>query len=292
MAISRRRAAEGPQGPGPIRASGWLAGVLTRGAFVLGLLAASCAGENISTDLVKPEVIQQRLEAGAVAASKRQDTIRRLFEHVGCAAQEQRVDRKSANVICALPGETPSTIVIGGHIDFVELGQGIVDDWSGASLLPSLYQALKSRTHHHTYVFVAFTKEEEGMVGSSRYVKNLTAEEKAAIRAFVNLECLGLSPTKVWVNRSTPALVSRLLEVGGALRLPIQAVNVDRVGDDDTHPFFSAKIPVISIHSLTQKTFGILHSPGDKLSAVRSGEYYDTYRLVTLYLAYLDTKLE
>jgi Iap family predicted aminopeptidase len=159
-------------------------------------------------------------------------------------------------------------------------------------LLPSLYQALKSRKHHHTYVFVAFTGEEKGMVGSSRYVKQLTADETRAVHAFVNLECLGLSPAKVWESRSAPALLRRLLELGGALRMPIQGVNVEQVGMDDTYSFSPAKIPVITIHSLTQKTFGILHSKHDQLSAIRPGDYYDTYRLVALYLAYLDGKLD
>ena len=258
-------------------------------AFVL---AASCTDQEISADLVKPEVIQSRLEAGAVKASERQDAIEQLFTHVGCAIQEQRVDKKSANVICTLPGETSSTITIAGHFDFVELDTGIIDDWSGTSLLPSLYQALKSRKRRHTYVFVAFTKEEAGLVGSSRYVKNLSAQEKGATRAFVNLECLGLSPPKVWVSRSTPALVRRLFEVAGALRLTAEGVNVDQIGDDDTHPFFSAKIPVISIHSVTQATLGLLHSKRDQLGAIRAGDYYDTYRLVTFYLAYLDGKLD
>ena len=258
-------------------------------AFVL---AASCTDQEISADLVKPEVIQSRLEAGAVKASERQDAIEQLFTHVGCAIQEQRVDKKSANVICTLPGETSSTITIAGHFDFVELDTGIIDDWSGTSLLPSLYQALKSRKRRHTYVFVAFTKEEAGLVGSSRYVKNLSAQEKGATRAFVNLECLGVSPAKVWESRSAPALLSRLLELGGALGMPVKGVNVEQVGMDDTFSFSPAKIPVITIHSLTQETFGLLHSKRDQLSAIRPGDYYDTYKLVALYLAYLDTKLD
>jgi Zn-dependent M28 family amino/carboxypeptidase len=266
--------------------------VLRGSLAVAFVLAACCAAETVSLSLVKREVIEQRLEAGAVTASARQETIRRLFEHVGCATEAQRVSRKSANVICTLPGETASTVVIGGHYDFADRGQGIVDDWSGASLLPSLYQALKARKLRHTYVFVAFTGEERGLVGSSRYVKILTGEQKSAMHAFVNLECLGLSPTKVWVSRSTPALVGRLFEMARALGLPIQGVNVDRIGDDDTHPFFSAKIPVISIHSVSQETLGVLHSTRDQVSAIRPDDYYDSYRLVALFLAYLDTKLE
>ena len=63
----------------------------------------------------------------------------------------------------------------------------MVDDWSGVSLLPSLFQALRGRPREHTYVFVAFGAEERGLVGSSLYVRSLAPEQKALIRAFVNL---------------------------------------------------------------------------------------------------------
>ena len=202
------------------------------------------------------------------------------------------MDKKSGNVICTLPGQTSSTIIIGGHFDFADEGTGIVDDWSGASLLPSLYQALKSRPRRHTFVFVAFTAEERGLVGSSRYVRNMTPEQKALTRAFVNLECLGLTTVKVWTSRSTPALVARLSEVARMLGIPLQGVNVDRVGDDDTHPFLSAHIPIISIHSVTQETWPILHSARDNLAAVHLDELYESYRVVSAYLAQIDELLD
>jgi Zn-dependent M28 family amino/carboxypeptidase len=190
-----------------------------------------------------------------------------------------------------LPGETAATIVVGAHFDFIEAGKGIVDDWSGASLLPSLFQTLKAEHRKHTYEFVAFTGEETGLVGSARFVKELSTDEKARLRAFVNLECLGLTPAKVWVHRSTPTLVSLLADVASALKIPLQGINVDRVGDDDTHPFSDKKIPVISIHSVTQEAFAILHSGRDNVDAIHPNDYYDAYRLVAFYLTYLDAKL-
>ncbi len=168
----------------------------------------------------------------------------------------------------------------------------IVDDWSGVSLLPSLYESLRSRHHQHTYVFVAFAGEERGLLGSTQYVKKLTPEKKAEMRAFVNLECLGLTPVKVWVHRSTPALVARLSEVARAVNVSLQGVDVDRVGDDDTHPFLSAHVPVISIHSVTQATFPVLHSVRDQLEAIHFDDYYAAYKLAAYYLAYLDVKTE
>jgi len=182
--------------------------------------------------------------------------------------------------------------MIGGHFDFADEGRGIVDDWSGTSLLPSLYQALKTAPRRHTFIFGAFASEERGLLGSSYYVKNLTAEQKSQLKAFVNLECLGVSPTKVWINRSDHDLVKYLNAVAISLNTPLNGVNVDQVGDDDTHPFLRVKIPVISIHSLTRETFPILHSKRDQMSAIHFDDYYASYRLAAYYLAYLDAKLD
>ena len=256
------------------------------------LLTGYCLAEKLEVKLAGQALLKSRLESGAVGARQRQAAIRDLFSDAGCSVEEQRVDKNSGNLICTLPGQTSSTIVVGGHFDFAEHGQGIVDDWSGASLLPSLYQALKIRPRQHTYVFVAFAAEERGLVGSSRYVKDLSAEQKALIRAFVNLECLGLTSVKVWIQRSTPALVARLSEVASAINMTLQGVDVQKIGDDDTHPFLSAHIPVISIHSVTQETLRILHSERDRVDAVHLDDYYAAYKLTAYYLAYLDVKTE
>ena len=100
------------------------------------LLAASCFAQRLEVDLVKQQVIQERLKDGVVPPAKRQAAIRDLFEQAGCSPQEQAISKKTANIICTLPGETSSTIVVGGHFDFADRGAGIVDDWSGVSLLP------------------------------------------------------------------------------------------------------------------------------------------------------------
>ena len=110
---------------------------------------------------------------------------------------------------------------------------------AGVALLPSLFQALKNRPHRHTFLFIAFAAEERGLVGSTKYVKSLTAGERAADRAFVNLECLGMASLKVWTHRAAPELVARLNDVAVAMHLPLQSVNVEKVGDDDSHPFLS-----------------------------------------------------
>ena len=42
----------------------------------------------------------------------------------------------------------------------------------------------------------------------------------------------------------------------------------------------------------TQETFGILHSDRDTVKAVQPQNYYDAYKLVAFYLAYLDQQLD
>ncbi len=86
------------------------------------------------------------------------------------------------------------------------------------ALLSSLYEALKQLPRRHTFIFVAFAEEETGLNGSSRYVKELSKEQRQRVQAFVNLECLGLGSTKVWVHRATPFLVSRLAEVAKSIQ--------------------------------------------------------------------------
>ena len=246
--------------------------------------------EGLQLSLVNRDTVSERLRQGEVPAKVRQSVVERLFAESGCEARTQAIDKKSSNVICDLPGQTNATIVVGAHLDFVEKGQGIVDDWSGVSLLVSLYQTLKFQNPKHSYEFVAFAGEERGLLGSTRYVKELNARPGPPT-AFVNLECLGLTPPKVWVTRSNPVLVRKLLEIASAVHISVEGVNVDNVGDDDTHPFFSKKIPVISIHSITQEKWKILHSPNDNIKAIDPGQYYNAYRLVAFYLDYLDSQL-
>lgn len=256
------------------------------------LVAVPLHAEKLALDFVAQETIMERLRAGLVDTKHRQEAVKNLFTAAGCEATEQKVNRSSGNVICTLPGELEGTIVVGGHFDFITRGKGIVDDWSGTSLLPSLFEALKKQPRRHTFVFVAFAEEETGLYGSSHYVGKLSREQKKQVRAFVNLECLGLSTVKVWSSRATPILLTRLNEAARAIGIALQGVNPDNVGDDDSHPFLSAKIPVISLHSITQDTLPILHSREDSMEAIHPDLYYEAYKLAAVYLAYLDVKTE
>jgi len=262
----------------------------------LAACALSAAAQNIRVQFwrIPQPVIQQRLETVSRQLDERVATLRSLFEEAGCRdprfTTQKVADSKAPNLICTLPGDGPDApvIVVGGHLDLITRGMGAIDDWSGVVLLPSLYQSLAMKPRRHTFVFAGFAAEERGLWGSTEYVHRLSKAQRANIGAMVNLECLGTTPPKVWASRADKVLLGAYWHVARSLNLELAGSNLGRVGDDDSHPFLNVRIPVITIHSITQETWALLHTPRDQLSAIHSGDYYDAYRLAATYLCYLD----
>jgi len=253
--------------------------------------------ETIRFRPVSQEVVEVRLQKFAGKDKDREEAIKQLFADAGCKDElltEQVVKHsKLPNVICSLPGATNRTIIVGAHFDHVDAGDGVVDNWSGVSLLPSLYEAIKVVPRNHSYLFVAFTDEEKGEIGSHFFAQQMSKDQVSSSDAMVNMDTLGLAPTKVWVSHSDKKLASLLLNLAQQLAIPLGGVDVDLVGSTDSVQFSARKIPAITIHSLTQATYNarILHTSKDKLSAIHLDEYYQTYHLIAAYLAYLDQTL-
>ncbi len=246
--------------------------------------------------LVPRDDVEARLKEYRGTNRERGATLKRMFVDAGCGehVSEQRVRSRPPNQLCVLPGNSDRVIIVGAHFDKVSEGDGVADNWSGAALLPSLYQAIKVEPRQHTYVFIGFTDEEAGLVGSSFYVRHMTPEQVAATDAMVNLDTLGLAPTNIWVSRSNEELVRAVAYVARLLNSPANGLNFERIGSTDSESFAKKKIPRITFHSLNQKVEndGILHSRKDKLSAIHLDEYYETYRLLTVYLVFLDHYLD
>jgi hypothetical protein len=270
-------------------------GSVTRFLLPLVWISTAAISQTIQFSAVSQDIVEKRLGAYASKNDKREPAVRKIFEDAGCGEEkltEQPVKGlKAPNLICTLPGVTGVVIVVGAHFDLVEAGDGVIDNWSGASLLPSLYQGIASVPRRHTFRFVAFSGEERGLVGSKAYVRELGKTHEQVI-AMVNMDTLGLAETEVWASHADPKLLQLMDIVATSLKLPVSGVNAERVGSTDSEPFREKKIPAITIHSLTQQTLNVLHSPKDRIEAVHMDEYYRTYRLVLGYLALLDQKLD
>jgi Zn-dependent M28 family amino/carboxypeptidase len=263
-------------------------------AIALMALSAWCADETVAYKPVSRELVESRLKKYAGNDQEREATLKQMFADAGCDGQhlsEQAVKgAKQPNVICVLPGSSDKVIIVGAHFDHVSAGDGVVDNWSGASLLPSLYEAVKVEPRKHGYIFIGFTDEEKGEVGSHFYARQMTKEQVAATDAMVNMDTLGLAQTEIWASHSDQRLSGALVYIAKQLGLPVKSVNVDQIGSTDSVQFVALKIPSITIHSLTQETWNarILHTSKDRISAMRLDDYYQTYGLVAAYLAFLD----
>lgn len=266
-------------------------GVLTFVAW-LALGAVAQSSHTLKYSLVTPTVLQHRLYLAASKNTVRESVLKSLFEQSGCGAAhltEQPVRHEhSPNVICTLPGSSPSIILVGAHYDHVAKGMGVVDNWSGASLLPSLLESIRHQPRKHTFVFIGFTGEEHGLVGSAFYVKHLTPAQKGRIQVMINLDTLALGPTEVWLRHSDRPYAAALFRLADTMHLPLQVMNVDGVGDDDSHTFINAGIPTLMVHSVTAKTWPILHTRADNRKAVHFDDYDNSYRLLAAYLAWID----
>jgi hypothetical protein len=257
-------------------------------------LAADGQIASVQLKFLPQDVIQRRLETVVRGTAARRATLQSLFEEAGCH-DERLVSQKVSmsrlpNLICTMPGNDPGAgmILAGAHFDYIGGGIGAVDDWSGVALLPSLYQSLAVRPRRHTFVFAGFSAEHQGLNGSHEFVYRLSKRQKRSVRAMMNLESLGLTAPQVWASRADKGLLDAYNSVARSMNLDVRVSNFSPLMEDDSRPFLDARIPVITIHSLTNETMGLHHSPRDQLNAIDEKNYYDAYRLAAVFLAYLD----
>jgi hypothetical protein len=93
-------------------------------------------------------------------------------------------DQEAYQVIATLPGRTDRTVLVGAHIDSLNLkidpvdgpAPGANDDASGVALVLELAQVLSGRTYNQTLKFVAFSGEEQGLLGSTALAERAKSE--------------------------------------------------------------------------------------------------------------------
>ena len=258
---------------------------------ILVLLSAAQA-QKVHFNPVDRQVLLQREDNAPAGIAERQARMITLFHQAGCtsgALIEQKLAAGNAsNVICTLRGESVESIVIGASYS-----QAAPDNWSSAAMLPSLYQALAGKKRHHTLVFVAFADEKRGLEGSGFFVTHLSADSLSHTEAMVNLDSLGLSFTKVSVGRSDKKLVKSFFTMVYAMKLPASQVDLDRGVSIDSEPFEARNIPEITIHSFTVDDVSLLQNHGAPADTAFHPEFYfDSYHLISAYIAYLDKTLK
>ncbi len=171
------------------------------------------------------------------------------------------------NVVGLIPGRgslAAETVVLGAHYDHLGLGgsgsldpdsvgvvhNGADDNASGTAALIETARVLGARAapDMRTIVFVAFTAEELGLIGSDHYVKNPVRPNESAY-AMINFDMVGrlqendLIAIGTGSARELPALLDSI-NVHNALEL---SKSEDPWGRSDHSSFYGAKIPVVHL---------------------------------------------
>ena len=158
------------------------------------------------------------------------------------------------NVIAQSHGGDPDRVVmIGAHLDSVQKGPGIVDDGSGVATLLEIANQLGASTKtRNTVRFAFFGSEEEGAVGSSGYVKGLSAAERQKILLYLNVDMVASPNGGYFVQGGQGDETSATGPAGSATiagvladqlkQTGVTAETIEFVGDDES-AFVEAGIP-------------------------------------------------
>jgi Zn-dependent M28 family amino/carboxypeptidase len=165
--------------------------------------------------------------------------------------------QSSRNVVAQTKtGDPARTVMAGAHLDSVPEGPGINDNGSGSAALleiatkmgafPPVGQAVR---------FAWWGSEEEGLIGSTRYVEGLSEADRRAVAVYLNFDMVG-SPNPGYLaydgdnsdnvgagpGPAGSGVVERVL-VDGLGAVGIRAEGTDFDGRSDYGPFIAAGIP-------------------------------------------------
>jgi len=100
-----------------------------------------------------------------------------------------------SNIEATLYGTDPTNIfIICGHYDTVSAGPGADDDGSGVAAVLAAAELMSKYEFSHTVRFVAFSGEEQGLIGSRHYAEDAYNNNESIV-AVLNADMIGYTAT-------------------------------------------------------------------------------------------------
>jgi Zn-dependent M28 family amino/carboxypeptidase len=220
---------------------------------------------------------------------ERQAAARALFERMGAPAADISIEkyRGVENLVLVKKGTTDEKIVVGAHYDKVDKGCGALDNWTGIVAIAHIYRSLASVKSNKTLLFVAFGREEEGLVGSSAMASRIDKAQAAQYCAMINIDTLGLSIPQVADNMSSKKLEELAESVAKELKIQFGHASIPGASTDSV-AFANKKIPAVEIHAMTNNWMSILHTDNDQPAKVNATSVYLGYRLALAMIVRVD----
>lgn len=258
-------------------------------AIFLAVPLGSLARQDFKAVISTQEELRQDVTQVPCKESERLNNVKTLFMKLGAQADNLSVEKRDGveNLIIRKAGESAGILVVGAHYDKTRDGCGAVDNWTGIVALAHIYRSLKDHPTKKTLLFVAFGKEEQGLLGSKAMAKSIKKEEVAQYCAMVNIDSLGMAAPQVPENLSSKALVNRVEELARRMEMPFTKINVP-FAETDSLSFRDKKIPAVTISALGDGWSEVLHTINDQVSRINPTSVYLGYRLALALVAELD----
>ena len=204
---------------------------------------------------------------------------------------------KTANLVGRIAGSDPSVadecVVVGAHYDHLgfggensaspdQIGQphlGADDNASGTAAILAVARAFASEAPpRRTVVFVAFSGEELGVLGSAHFVKNPPAGcPVPKMQLMVNLDMVGRPQQgKLYVHgvdtaRGMRAMVRELAERSPPIALRVE-VGGEGFGSSDNTSFYAKDVPVLYLFNGAHTDYHRVSDAADKIDAAGLAE--------------------
>ena len=195
------------------------------------------------------------------------------------------------NVIGFLDNKAENTIIIGAHYDHLgygaegslfrgktkEIHNGADDNASGVAVLLNLAEKLRSKNTGNNYLFIAFSGEEMGLLGSNFFTKNATIDLKKA-NFMLNMDMVGRlknNNTLAVYGVGTSPIFKQVVKANNTKFQIIE--NESGVGPSDHTSFYNSDIPVLHFFTGQHEDY---HKPGDDIEKLN----YEGMAMVSNYL--------
>jgi len=213
------------------------------------------------------------------------------------------------NVIAIIPGTNKDmageSVVVSAHYDHLGLGWpdvrkgnegkihfGADDNASGVAVMMELASLLgKTLKPQRTIVFVAFTLEENGLVGSKYYVKNSKRFPVKKVIGNLNLDTIGrLGENKLLVLNTSSAREWRFIFMGAGYVTGVDAEMVTQELDaSDQMSFIKAGVPGVQFFSGANHDY---HRPSDTIDKIDAAGMVKVATFVCESILYLAERKE
>jgi carboxypeptidase Q len=206
-------------------------------------------------------------------------------------------DVESANVIGEIKGtEKPDeVVVIGGHIDSWDVGQGAHDDGAGCVTMMEAAKVIKQLglRPRRTIRVVLFTNEENGGRGGKGYAKDHAGELGKTVLA-VESDSGGFAPRGFDTGAKDPEAAKHLRANVTDIASLLRQIGVRKVADghggSDIGPMEPAGVPQVGLDVDNRTYFDIHHTDADTLDKVDPKQLADDVAAVAV-LAFIAADL-